>query len=182
MGIKHRFSLLQQGKQKRQKLRAEPTKVLSKAKNMKMLSLLAICYGILFMLSIVAGNYVLATITGLLGAALLLAVAIALETVSENVAKEQNEIRTEIKKIYETLKKLSPTTNQTITENSDTPKDERIGKMKEALEATYTSKMMVYPLEVLELDIKAKVTSGKTREQAIEELYKEKVEKRNKTP
>ena len=89
---------------------------------MKILSFLAICYCLLFILSIMSGNYVLTAITGLFGVGLVIAVTIVLEIISESVARVHNETRMEIEKIHEALKKLAPTTNQT-TADSDTLKD-----------------------------------------------------------
>jgi hypothetical protein len=58
------------------------------------------------------------------------------------------------------------------------PKPKIINKhlldMQAFLRSFYKSKYPLYPLQVLELDIKEKETSGKTREQIIEELYEEK--------
>jgi hypothetical protein len=53
--------------------------------------------------------------------------------------------------------------------------------MQEFLKSVYRIKRSLYPLQLLELDIKEKESTGKTREQAIQELYMEKVKKQQTT-
>jgi hypothetical protein len=53
--------------------------------------------------------------------------------------------------------------------------------LQKKLEANYRLKYHLYPLQMLEIDIKEKITSGKTREQAITELYEENEKKKTLT-
>jgi hypothetical protein len=52
-----------------------------------------------------------------------------------------------------------------------------ITNMEETLKSTYRAKYHLYPAQVLEIDIAKKVSSGKTREQAITELFEDKQKK-----
>jgi hypothetical protein len=64
---------------------------------------------------------------------------------------------------------LNKQEKQTTTLNDYTP----AMQLQKKLEETYRLKVPLYPLQVLELDIKEKIELGKTREQAITELYEE---------
>ena len=102
---------------------------------------------------------------------------------NDSQAEKRTEMLEErIRQLEEKLKeKATPKEEQEKQSTKENSSSNSYTEIEEALKAIYRSKQRLYPLQVLELDIKEKVSTGKTREQAIEELYKEKVEKDQST-
>jgi hypothetical protein len=110
-------------------------------------------------------------LVGLLGVGLIIALSVKLDAVDKDAQKNMdtwNELMN-LKKEVQELKE----NKQTPIVKEISPEEAKIEEMKKALENVYRSKTILYPLQVLELTLKEKEDSGKTRQQAIEELYSE---------
>lgn len=115
-------------------------------------------------------------IVSLFGAILIITLSVKLEGVDHEKANHDYTIK-EITELKQEIEKLKGEKTEIEMPKTISPEEAEIEEKKRLLKEAYRSKLILYPIEVLNLEINKKIESGKTRKQAIDELFEEEIAK-----
>lgn len=141
------------------------------------LTYFAVGYGVLFLLSLLSGNYWMSLIAGAFGVFLILVISARLDAVHSEITEADDAIWKELATLKNEMERITPKQAEMGSPKNVSPEEAELEEKRILLENAYRSKLILYPIENLNLKINEKIESGKTRKQALEELYEEETAK-----